>query len=330
MTNVLSDAYYHNSIAVEPLLRVRRPLEEEVCRSLKERNIFITGIPKIGKSLLRRAVIAKSPDGTMRAGFSLKGVESKEDLDKLVQKKLQCLSRTLNGSEKIGIEEPLKSFGGSNTEIFLGIDDLDAIERLGKEDISDLLIKLSNPPKNIHLIVASQKNPKIDEIAEKEFASFETVTLARLTDNETDYLIREPARVAGLGYRNEAAERLAELSGNRPWDIFILCYITAAVLEQHNYISFDAPITQEQVEHIIDLPFLAKCEVSKKLLENYKVLMDRCLSSEELEALKKINLGIFVDDQDLIKRLQRFGVLNGARINGELLHEVFEMGFPVS
>ena len=133
-----------------------------------------------------------------------------------------------------------------------------------------------------------------------------------------------PARWHSIGYRTAAVERIAELSGNRPWEICLACYLVTAVLEQHNYILPDMTVTAEQVDSIVNLQLLKEDVVGRTMLERYTYLLDEGVNPAERRVLDKLTTGVTFDKSDhpSAERLQEYAVIRGMAINGAMLHDV--------
>ncbi|MBN1170228.1 hypothetical protein JXA56_04335 [Candidatus Micrarchaeota archaeon] len=302
MKSPLPYKYYACSVAVPPVMRVRRPLEEEIYNRMSDgENILLRGIPKIGKSITTSAVISKAERETVLAGVPM----------------------IKTGEEVKGLFESMKS----DEKMFILIEDFNRLSVLEPVEIRKILEKLNNPPKNVTVIISSLTNHILDGMMEKELGNYTIIDIRSISDIETDYLVREPARGYGIAYKTDAVEAIAKFSGRRPLEVFIMCYLTTSILDQHDLLRYGAPIGKEQVEHAMDLPILQMNSAGMSMISHYKRVFENCLDNDERMSLEMINAGFDIEDKKKLGRLEALGLVTGQRINGELLRDLIDSGF---
>lgn len=125
-----------------------------------------------------------------------------------------------------------------------------------------------------------------------------------------------------MRFEDEALGAVAELSGNRPFEIVSLC----AVLAQGLPVDFKGSITPAQVEALFDLDTLSAVDEGKALIDNYLRTLVTALTPEERELVDVLVTGKEAEvAEDAIQRLADGGWVvddEGLAINGGLLEGI--------
>jgi hypothetical protein len=261
-----------------PELHARKELDDELAAQLTAGNhVCIRGFWRVGKTTMLKAVLARACERSNGAAIFLDLRDPERD-DGLPQSAESVLARlTLKVKEflkRVGATEltpdpksPLAVLGELAAPIYVGLDELISLHALGPEKLVTLLDTLLSTPKNVHVAVVAHRHRDVD-------ALFETALVQRpgmascfvppISDDELVELVNGPAQAEGVLFSNEALGALAELSGNRPWEVVSFCALAAMKLKP----GFKGELGPDAIEALVNLDELAAIDEGQALVQN--------------------------------------------------------------
>jgi hypothetical protein len=276
--------------------RARRPLEDEVARSLTGgRHAAIRGFWRIGKTELMKGALKAACARTGGAAFfiDLRDAEAATPdgvralLKKMVEKFLKRV-----GAESVAVDanKPWAALGELEAAIFVGIDELIALKALGPEDMNGLFQTLFSTPKNVHLVLVAHRHQAVD-------AAFNDLLLSRpdvvtypvpvLTDEEATVLVNAPCDKQPARFSAEAVEALAQVCGHRPWELFTLGLLAARTLPD----GFTGEVGVEKIEPLLNLDVLTAQEEGAEVVEYYLLVLATAMSPGERTVIDLLAIG---------------------------------------
>lgn len=314
----LSERYLKAIYQLPPHLRVRKPLEEKAIGMLEEgKHICIRGFWRIGKTELMKAALGgicgKLKSNGLYFDLRIEGGE-----DPLPQSAEEVLVKTKHQLERfygqigcghisIDPHSPLDSLVELDERVFLGIDEMIALESLGKELMIHLIRKIKSIPENVNLALVCHRHPSVDDTFEKEIVNgldFETLFVSSITAGELEHIVQTPARAVEASFSDEALTKLSELSGNKPWEAFVFCNMVANMLEKQGLLRPGLVIEKDQVENIITVPNVMQDEEGRWVAENYGRIFLSAMSAMEKTVMHLIAIGSFQESEKHRKALE--------------------------
>ncbi len=323
-----SDALYE----LPEALRVRRPLEDEFAAAMTGGNhAAIRGFWRIGKTTLMKGALQAACARTGGAAFFL-DVRDPDREDGLPQSPEAVLGRLATKVQdflaRVGAKElkpdpksPLAVLGELAAPIFVGLDELVALNGMGLEKAGALLDTLLVTPKNVKLALVCHRHRDSDALFDQRILSRPNVAsgfVPPITDDELVHIVQTPALDLGVRFADEALGALAELSGNRPWEVFTLAHLAAAKLKP----DFKGVIAPEQVDALFDLDALGESDEGRALVENCLRILVTAMTPEERKVVEVLAAGGEGEvPEDALARLEEAGFLDtaeGYTLNGTL------------
>lgn len=327
-------------------LRVRRALEDDLARTLTGgKHVCVRGFWRMGKTTLMRGVLENAANRTGGAAFLVDLRNSNTDdglvktadeaLAHVAEKVAELLKRSEAPAElKVDPKKPLEVLGELAAPLFVGVDELIALQGLPPAAAEGVIEALLTTPKNVKVVAVCHRHQGMNELFERVVVARPnvfTVDVPFVSDEELVHLVNTPALPLGVHFTDEALGAVAVLSGNRPWEAFTLCSLVASTLKP----DFKGGITPEQVEAFYDLDALASTEEGQALVNNVlrilmtafnpeeKALVDLLVSGNEGEASEDAvarlsAAGLLVDDGGLAVNGALFEGLAGAVQRGEI------------
>ncbi len=323
-------------------LRVRKPLEEKAFGILKDgKNICIRGFWRIGKTELMKASLERTCNDLQANGlfFELRhdreenpSPESVEEVRDMVTRNLKAFYRNL-GIVGITIdrENPLQSLQEVDSQVYLGIDEIVSLSKLGKESMEYLLNEIKNTPENVRSVLVCHRNVAVDELFEDIIVRdgrFETLYIPPLTESEFEYIVQVPAYECGVRFQDSAVVELAKLSGNKPWEAFLFCFMMVDQLEKEGHIKPGAILGDQLIKDWITLRNVGCHPVANRIIENYIRIFLGAMNQKEREVMQLLSIGEgFQNDEykGVIKSLEETGwIKNNGKlsINSSLFEEL--------
>jgi hypothetical protein len=116
---------------------------------------------------------------------------------------------------------------------------------------------------------------------------------------------------------------LAEISGNRPFEIFSLCAVLTSKLAK----DWKGAITAAQVDELVNLDLLGESEEGRALIDHHLRVLVTAMSTEERTVMELLSAGKEGEaTEDALMRLQEAGLVvandEGYAINGALIEFV--------
>lgn len=259
-------------------LRARKDLDDELAAQLTAGNhVCIRGFWRIGKTTMLKAVLQRACERSGGAAlfFDLRDPDRDDGLpqsveavlERLTKKVTEFLGRVGATELKADPKAPLAVLGELAAPIFVGLDELISLHALGAEKMVTLLDLLLSTPKNVRVAMVVHRHRDVD-------ALFETALIQRpgmasafvppISDDELVALVNGPAQADGIAFSNEALGALAEISGNRPWELLSFCAMAAAKLPK----GFTGEIGPDAIDALVNLDELAENDEGRALIDN--------------------------------------------------------------
>lgn len=327
----LADRYLDALYELPDELRARRDLEDRLARCLTGgQHVCIRGFWRIGKTTLLRGVLANAVERTAGVAFSVDlrdptrpdGLPQSPEavLARVAGKVQELLVRAQATELKVDPASPLTVLGELAAPIFVGLDELVCLTALGGEAAERLIDTLLSTPKNVRVAVVCHRNRDADALFERAVLSRANVAAAfvpPVTDDELVHLVQTPALEFGVRFENEALGAVAELTGNRPWEVFTLCALVAASLPP----DFKGAVGPDQVEAFLDLDVLGASGEGTALIDNVLRILVTALDADERRLVDVLAAGGEGEvPADALERLTAAGLVlqeaEGLRLNG--------------
>ncbi len=324
----LSERYYQAIYWLPPSLRVRKPLEEKAMGLLEQgKNICIRGFWRIGKTELMKAALERTckklkADGLVfdlrserQADFRPKSAD--EVLTK-IREQLETFYGHKGCNMVVDPCSPLESLGALDEPVFLGIDELVALESLPSDLMADIIKQIKEAPENVRLVLVCHRCRSVDDVFESEIVNdqdFTTLFVPPITDEELEYIVQAPGRDSGVSFSDSALTRLSELSGNKPWEVFTFCLMITCSLENQGMLRPGETIGRNVVDSTITLPNLAGDEDGKWVIDNYLRIFFSATTAREKEVMQSIALGSFTESEEYRKELEGLEMAGWVEIN---------------
>ena len=140
-----------------------------------------------------------------------------------------------------------------------------------------------------------------------------------ISDDDLVQLVQTPAQVLGVTFENEALGALAEITGNRPWEIFSLCAVLASRLEK----DWKGTVTPAQLDELVNLDILGETDEGRAVIDNQLVTLVTEMSAEERTVMELLSAGKEGEaTEDALVKLQECGFVvaadEGYAVNGAL------------
>lgn len=261
-----------------PELHARKALDDELAAQLTAGNhVCIRGFWRVGKTTMLKAVLARACERSNGAAlfFDLRDPDREDGLPQSAESVLARLTQKVSEFlKRVGATElapdpksPLTVLGELAAPLYVGLDELISLHGLGPEKMVTLLDALLTTPKNVHVAMVAHRHRDVD-------ALFETALIQRpgmascfvppISDEELVELVNTPAQAEGVRFSDEALGALAELSGNRPWELLSFCALAAMKLKK----GFTGELGPDAVEALANLDELAASEEGQALVQN--------------------------------------------------------------
>jgi hypothetical protein len=160
-------------------------------------------------------------------------------------------------------------------------------------------------------------------------ATFETALIQRpgmasafvplISDEELVTLVNTPAQALGVTFSNEALGAIADISGNRPWEVVSLCALASRQLPK----GFTGEIGPERIEQLVNLDVLSGVEEGQAMVDNMLRILVTAMTPAERALCEMLATGGEGDvPEDAIAALEATGIITGGdaySVNGALL-----------
>lgn len=318
-------------------LRARKDLEDELAAHMTGgHHLCIRGFWRIGKTTLMKGILARACERSGGAAFvlDLRDPDREDGLPQSVDavlKRLQAkvdefLKRVGATELKADPKKPLEVLGELAAPLYVGFDELIALHALGPEGMTTIIDALLTTPRNVKVAVVCHRHRDVDALFESLVVGrggVATVLVPPISDEELLNLVQTPAQELGVTFENEALGALAEISGNRPWELLSLCAMAAAKLPA----DFKGALGPAQIDELVNLDTLGDSEEGQAVLDNLLRILVTAMSPEERTVMELLSAGKEGEaTEDAMNRLQECGFVQatdeGYAINGALLEFV--------
>ncbi len=313
MSHPLVELYEKAIYELPEAWKVRRPLEDEVAKALTGgKHAAIRGFWRIGKTELMRGALKAACTRTGGAAFFVdlsEGDATSVDAVKAQLKKSVEGFLKRVGAEGVAVDanKPWAALAELEAAIFVGIDELIALEPLGPEALPGLFETLLAAPRNVHLLFVTHRHRGVD-------AAFEQLLLSRpdvvtfavpvITDQEAAFLVNAPAEGQPARFSADAAAGIAEIAGHRPWEMFTLCLLAARGLAD----DFKGEIGVDKIEPLLNLDALVASEEGQAVVENYLRILATAMTPGERAVIDLLAVGGEGEaTEDAVKLLEEAG-----------------------
>jgi len=338
--NTLADRYFEGVYALPPKLRCRRPLEEKVMGKIEDgKHVCIRGLWRIGKTELMMGAMDGICTGKKASGlfFDLRSTEHEDQSPKTadevrsaIEEKIVEFLKQMRIDIPVDKSNPLQALGTVDQHIYLGMDELIALEGLGAKQMQAMLRELKAVPDNVSLMVVCHKHRNTERLFDREIVQdpkFSTVYIPPIVPEELEHIVQSPAWDFGVIFSDEALERISKLSGDRPWEVFIACFMIANAFEYHKMLKPGLTISANQVDSLVSLENLKRYDTGEEVLLNYGRVLHNALTARELEfafdlvaGKKRLQRGYPNEMEELVQAVRVIEAPE-PRIRGELFEE---------
>lgn len=319
-------------------LRARKELDDELAAQLTAGNhVCIRGFWRIGKTTMLKSVLARACERSGGAAmfFDLRDPEREDGLSQSVEAVLERLTRKVSEFlTRVGAAElkpdpksPLTVLGELAAPLFVGLDELISLHALGPEKLVTLLDTLLTTPKNVRVAMVAHRHRDVD-------ALFETAIVQRpgmasafvppISDDELVNLVNTPALAEGITFTNEALGALAELSGNRPWELVSFCALAAMKLKP----GFKGEVGPDAIDGLMNLDELASVDEGQALVDNALRTLLTAMTPAEKTLCELLAVGGEGEvPEDAIAALEAAGLVSmtdGYELNGAFFAGIVE------
>jgi hypothetical protein len=295
--HVLADEYIDILDSLPSELRARKALEDELAKHLTGGNhVALRGFFKSGTTTLLQGVLLNACERTGGAAFfvdfhHLEGVATETAMRELVVARVDEFLKRVGALElKSTAQKPFEALGELAAPIFVGLDNMMDIALLEAPVGKGFLDALFLTPKNVHLVLVCHRHAAAEALYEASIFSrggISSVVLPAISDEELVQLVQTPAQKHGVSFSNEALGALADLTGNRPWDLVSLCAVMASKLKP----DFKGVIEAEALESLVDLEAMTSFPQGESLVENMVRILAGAMSPEERLVMEVLSTG---------------------------------------
>lgn len=331
----LVERYQDLAVAVPEELRARKGLEDELAAHLTGgHHVCIRGFARSGKSTLMNGALVRACERSGGAAFVLdfgeadggQPMSSEGLLARVAAKVNEFLARVGATELKADAAAPLNVLGELAAPLFVGFDSFVALGSLGVAVLEGLVTALLSTPRNVKVVLVCGRQRELDAFVEANIVAHPRVATAvvpPIADDELVQLVQTPAQAEGVTFENEALGALAEISGNRPWEVLTLCALLASRLPP----AFQGSVGPEKVDELVNLDVLGESAQGQELIATLLRILVTAMSPEERTVMELLSAGKEGEaTEDALQRLQESGWIaqqdDGYGINGALIEFV--------
>lgn len=255
-------------------LRARKDLEDELAAQLTAGNhVCVRGFSRSGTTTMLKGVLQRACERSGGAAifFDVADFEGQPSVEVVLGRVAKHVTEFL---VRVGATElkpdpkaPLAVLGELAAPIFVGLDEVIALHALGAEAMVTVLDTLLTTAKNVRVALVVERHRAVDALVETaviQRPGMASAFVPPISDDELVALVNTPAQALGVTFSNEALGELAELSGNRPWEVVSFCALAAAKLP----VGFSGSIGPEAIEALVDLDVLSESDEGRALIDN--------------------------------------------------------------
>jgi hypothetical protein len=329
----LAERYLDALYELPEELRARKALDDELAAHMTGgHHLCIRGFWRSGTTTTMKSVLQRACERSGGAAFVLDLSEGAAPasvdavLQRVAAKVNEFLGRVGAKELKADPKKPLEVLGELAAPLFVGFDELIALAALGADGMVQVLDALLTTPRNVKVAAVCLRHRDADALFEQHVvarAGVATVTVPPISDEELVTLVHGLSQPLGVSFENEALGVLAELTGNRPWEVLSLCAVLAGGFEK----GWKGTVTAEQLDALVDLDRLGESEAGQALLDNHLRILVTAMTPEERTVMELLSAGKDGEaTEDALLRLEEAGFVNasdeGHAINGALIEFV--------
>ncbi len=334
--HALAEKYLDAIDEVPSELLARKDQADRLAQALTGgHHVCIRGFWRIGKTTLLKGALKNACERSggaaifmdLRDGSTEDGLPKTPEsvLARLSAKVQDFLTRVGAAELKVDPKNPLLVLGELAAPIYVGLDEAIALIGLGSGPAGQLLDLLLATPKNVKLALVCHRHRDADALfADKVLANPAVVSefVLPISDEELVNLVNTPALALGVRFTDEALGALAEITGNRPWELFTFCALAAQALEP----TFKGELGPEKVEALLTLDTLAESDVGRAVVDTYLRILVTAMTPDERALVELLATGAEGDAvEDAVRSLEESGwvsTADGYTLNGALMQGI--------
>lgn len=334
--HALAERYLDAIYEVPEELLARKEQAQRLAQALTGgHHVCIRGFWRIGKTTLLKAALKAACERSGGAAIFL-DLRDPNTEDRLPKTKDSVLARLaakvqdflthVGASElKVDPRQPLAVLGELAAPIYVGLDEAIALHALGDGPAGELLDAVLATPKNVKVALVCHRHRDADPLfAAKVLAHPNVVSefVLPISDEELVELVNTPALAEGVRFTDEALGALAEITGNRPWELFTLCALAAGQLQP----GFKGEVGPDAVEALMALDTLAESEEGRAVVDAYLRILVTAMTPDERALVELVATGAEGEAvEDAVRSLEEAGWLStaeGFAVNGALMQGI--------
>jgi hypothetical protein len=187
-----------------------------------------------------------------------------------------------------------------------------------------LLDVLLTTPKNVRVALAVERHRQVDALFETSVVQrpgMASAFVPPISDDELVKLVNVPAAACGVTFADEALGALAEITGNRPWEVVSFCALAAMKLPK----GFTGVVAPEAIDALVNLDALAENDEGQALIDASLRMLMAAMSPPERALCELLAVGGEGEvPEDAIAALEAAGLVTQAE--GLALHGAFFAG----
>ncbi len=319
-------------------LRARKGLEDELAAQLTGGNhVCVRGFARAGKTTMLKGILQRACERTGGAAIFLDLRDPERDdgvpqsveavLARLTKKVTEFLARVGASELKADPKAPLTILGELAAPIFIGLDEVAVLATLGNERMVTLLDTVLTTPKNVRVAMAVEHHRAVDALIETAVVQrpgMASAFVPPIADDELVTLVNVPAQKHGVTFADEALGALAEISGNRPWEIVTFCALAAMKLPK----GFTGVVAPEAIDALVNLDELAAIDEGQALIDVALRTLVAAMTPAERSLCELLAVGGEGEiPEDAIAALEATGLVSqsdGLTLNGAFFAGIVE------
>lgn len=328
--HALADRYLDALVEVPDETRARKEQEQRLAAAMTGgHHVCIRGFWHIGKTTLLKGVLRAACERSGGAAIfvDLRDPEREDGvpqsaqavLTRIAAKVQDFLGRVGATELKVDPATPLTILGELAAPLFVGLDELIALQSLGAAEATKLIQTLLATPKNVKVAVVCHRHRDADAFFADAVLTHPQMVAefcGPISDEELVNLVNTPALALGVSFENESLGVLAELSGNRPWELTTLCALTAKSLGP----DFKGTILPSQIDALVTLDALSETEEGQALIDNCLRVLLTAMTLEERTLVELVATGGEGEvPEDAVTSLREAGWLSAGDEGFEIL-----------
>lgn len=319
-------------------LRARKELEDELAAQLTGgHHVCVRGFSKAGKTTMLKGILKRACERTGGAAIFLDLRDPERDdglpqapesvLARLTKKVSEFLTRVGAAELKADPAAPLVVLGELAAPIFIGLDEVAVLATLGNERAVTLLDALLSTPKNVRVAMAIELHRDVDPLVETAVVQrpgMASAFVPPIADDELVTLVNVPAQKHGVTFADEALGALAEISGNRPWELLSFCALAAMKLPK----GFTGVVSPEAIDALVNLDELSAIDEGQALIDAALRTLVATMTPAERSLCELLAVGGEGEiPEDAIATLEATGLVSqtdGLSLNGAFFAGIVE------